>query len=68
MNNMGTIMLDNIYGLEIYIERDGYKQYTIRIRSERGDLLDKGRLFDYELSEAKAIAKHMADNVFNKGA
>ena len=68
MNNYGTIMLDNIYGLEIYIEQDGYKQYTIRIRSERGDLLDKQRLFDYGLTEAKAIARYMADNVFNKGA
>jgi hypothetical protein len=65
MNTKGDLtMIDNPYGLDIFLEYEGYKQYTVRIRNSAGDLLDKKYLFDYTLTEATAIAKYMADNVY----
>jgi hypothetical protein len=53
-------------GLGIYIEQEGYQIYTVKIRDEDGDLLDKRILFGYDLSEAKAVAKYMADFAYAK--
>jgi hypothetical protein len=57
-------MIDNAYGLDMFLEYEGYKQYTVRIRNSAGELLDKKYLLDYTMAEATAIAKYMADNIY----
>lgn len=61
MNSKGNVILISTACCDAFIEYEGYKQYTIRIRNDAGDLLDKRLLFDYTLTEAKAVAKYLAE-------